>query len=56
MPQADDIPWDGPLCPNCGRELRAEVLAGPSALTVAYSCPTHGAVALDADPFGDQPS
>jgi uncharacterized radical SAM superfamily Fe-S cluster-containing enzyme len=46
----DGIGWDGPACPECGRELDAESVGSSEGLAVAYSCPEHGIVSL-ADPF-----
>lgn len=48
----DDIPWDGPRCPDCDRELTPEALASSSNTRVVYVCPTHGAVSIVVDPFG----
>jgi hypothetical protein len=43
----DELQW----CPDCGQPLEVEPIAaetawGDSRLTVAYSCPLHGPVAL----------
>lgn len=46
----DEIGWNGPPCPLCGRELDAEAVSDGRAITIAESCPEHGPISL-ADPF-----
>jgi hypothetical protein len=46
----DGIEWEGPLCPECGRELDVEALVSELGIRVAYRCPAHGLASLG-DPF-----
>lgn len=46
----DSIPWAGPRCPECQRELDVEPVSSGDGLGVAYTCKVHGLVAM-ADPF-----
>lgn len=49
----DSLPWRGPPCPECGRELDAETIASSTGLAVVYTCPDHGVMAAETDLFGD---
>lgn len=49
----DSLPWHGPDCPQCGRELDVETLASSTGLTVVYMCRKHGVMALETDLFGN---
>lgn len=44
MTDDDDIPWSGPNCPTCGRELDAVPTRSTTGLAVAYVCTEHGFV------------
>jgi hypothetical protein len=45
-----DLPGEGPFCPQCGRELDAEPALAGHALSVAYACRDHGVIVVS-DPF-----
>lgn len=49
---SDDFPWQGPPCPDCGRELNSESVQAGESIRVAYSCPEHGLISI-IDPFDE---
>jgi hypothetical protein len=48
----DGIEWEGPMCPECGRELDVETLVSELGMRAVYTCPEHG-IASIVDPFDD---
>ena len=47
----DNLPWNGPHCPACGREMDAEVVETARGLQMCQRCSTCGLVSLVPDPF-----
>lgn len=47
---SDGIPWDGPKCPRCDREMDAEPVVSSDGIIVVFSCPVHG-ISAAADPL-----
>jgi uncharacterized radical SAM superfamily Fe-S cluster-containing enzyme len=40
------LEWEGPACPECGREMNAETFATEFAVALVYACPEHGIMTI----------
>ena len=50
MVEDDALPWHGPACPQCGRELDVEPITTGTGIRAGYTCHIHGLVSI-VDPF-----